>query len=280
MKNSSYTPYQELDNILKNHAFKLKKALKGNFVGVYLQGSLAIGDFDMTSDVDFIVVVNKDLSKKEVEISQKIHDETYKNDNRWVRKLEYSFFPKGKLNEISSPYINGKQNVSEDRKLWYFDNGGKTIQRSDHDNTLVVRWTLREKGIPLIGPDPKKLVKPIDPNNLRKEIKETILGWGKELLQDASRFNNRFYQSYLVLNFSRMLHDMKKGKVSSKLEGINWAKINLDPKWVNLIDYCWKERQDTSISVKQPADPEMFKRSMDFVRYIVNEADKYNIVKN
>jgi predicted nucleotidyltransferase len=31
-----------------------KEALGDNYVGMYIQGSLAVGDFDMTSDVDFI----------------------------------------------------------------------------------------------------------------------------------------------------------------------------------------------------------------------------------
>ena len=61
-----YTPYKELDIVLEDYAQKLNHALKGNLVGVYLQGSLAIGDFDMTSDVDFVVnpvvVVTPDLS--------------------------------------------------------------------------------------------------------------------------------------------------------------------------------------------------------------------------
>ncbi|MFH1971799.1 MAG: aminoglycoside adenylyltransferase domain-containing protein [Patescibacteria group bacterium] len=280
MKESIHTPYKELDIVLENYTLKLKETLKHNLVGVYLQGSLAIGDFDMTSDVDFMVVINDELSDKEVKLIQKIHDDVYKQDYRWVKRLEYSFFPKEKLNEISSPFENGKENNSEDRKLWYFDNGSKKIEKSDHDNTLVVRWTVREKGFALFGPDPKEFINPVNPNDLRREIKETMLGWGKQLLKDASPYKNRFYQSYLVLNFSRMLHDLYMGKVSSKLEAMRWAKLNLDSKWLNLIDFCWEERQDTSISVKQPAKDEVFKRSLEFVAYTLEKAEKFIMCNN
>src|SRR5215207_11385046 len=44
----------------------------------------------------------------------------------------------------------------------------------------------------------------------------------------------------------------------------------IDPKWIPLIDFCWQERQDTSIPIHQPADPEVFRQSMEFVGYAAN----------
>ena len=41
-----------------------------NFVGLYLLGSLAVGDFDLTSDVDFMIVTKSELSHGEVELVQ------------------------------------------------------------------------------------------------------------------------------------------------------------------------------------------------------------------
>jgi hypothetical protein len=263
---SSKTPYPELDHVLTELAMKLQDTLGNNFVGMYLQGSLAIGDFDLTSDIDFIVVTNNDLSDTEVQGVQKVHTFMYNQNNRWVKRLEYSFFPKRILNELSSPYANGRRNNLPERELWYFDNGHSTIARSDHCNTLVTRWTVREKGISVSGPDSISLFDPISADELRKEIRDTLVGWGEELLQNPEPYRNRFYQSYLVLNYARMLHDLHEGKVGSKLAGITWAKLNLDPQWTELIDYCWMERQDTSISVKQPSTSEVFERSFREVK--------------
>lgn len=271
------TPYPELDNILTDLAVKLRDALGKNFVGMYLQGSLAIGDFDLTSDVDFIVVTNDDLSDTEAQEVQKVHTLTYNQNNRWVKRLEYSFFPKQKMREHSSPYTNGIRTTTDKRNLWYFDNGHLTIERSDHCNTLVTRWTVREKGTPVLGPSPKSLIDFISADELRKEIRDTLVGWGEELLINPEPYRNRFYQSYLVLNYARMLHDLHEGKVGSKLAGITWAKANLDPQWIELIDYCWMERKDTTISVKQPAVSEMFEKSLQFVSYVVEQGNRYII---
>ena len=42
------TDYPELDKVFYELAEAYKKALCYNFVGLYIQGSLAVGDFDMT----------------------------------------------------------------------------------------------------------------------------------------------------------------------------------------------------------------------------------------
>jgi predicted nucleotidyltransferase len=41
---------------IDSHARTLCEVLADNFVGLDVLGSLAIGDFDLTSDVDFMVV--------------------------------------------------------------------------------------------------------------------------------------------------------------------------------------------------------------------------------
>ena len=92
MNAEKITKYPELDGVLRDHAERLQETLGDFLVGVYLVGSLAIGDFDLTSDIDFIVVTSDELSESQVQQVQSVHDRTYGQDNRWVKHLEYSFF--------------------------------------------------------------------------------------------------------------------------------------------------------------------------------------------
>lgn len=271
------TPYLELDDVLNNLASRLHDTLGDTFVGLYLQGSLAIGDFDLTSDIDFLIIIAGELTDEQVKLVQDVHNQAYSQENRWVKRLEYSFIPVDTLGVYSSPFNDDGQLNSNNQKFWYFDNGHKDIEQSDHCNTLVTRWTLREKGIAVIGPDIKSLTVPIPPNELRKEIKGTMLGWAEIIHADPDSVRNRFYQSYLVLNYARMLHNLIEGRVDSKLKGAEWAKQNLDPKWIPLIDYCWEERKDTEIHISQPANPEIFDQALAFVQYVVDQAKSYNI---
>jgi predicted nucleotidyltransferase len=273
----SLTPYSELDATLKGHAEVLKEVLRENFTGFYLIGSLAIGDFDLTSDIDFIVVTERQLSGTEVKEVQKAHLDTCNQDTRWVKHLEYSFFPKPMLLKNSSRYTEEGPNTAEDRDLWYFNNGSKTIEKSGHDNTLVTRWTLREKSVAVLGPEPATFMQRIEPNELRREIRDDLINWGKEIEQFSSIHFNRFHQAFFVLNSCRVLRDLYEGRVTSKLDGVKWAKDRLDPKWIPLIDFCWQERQDTSISIHQPADPEVFRQAMEFVGYAAKLGRDYQL---
>ena len=69
------TPYLRLDEVLADYAKRSLDALRDNSVGLYLLGSLAIGDFDLTSDVDFVIVTQNELSDDEVDLVHSCHTE-------------------------------------------------------------------------------------------------------------------------------------------------------------------------------------------------------------
>jgi predicted nucleotidyltransferase len=236
---------------------------------MYLLGSLAIGDFDSTSDIDFVVVTTDEMSESQVDRVQSVHDETYGQENRWVKHLEYSFFPLNILRQPSSPFSHDGRVEDRNRELWYFEHGSPKIERSEHDNSLVSRWTLREKGVTVVGPEPSSLLDSVSPNALRAEIRDSLVGWGEELFEDAEPFRNRFFQAFIVLHYCRMLQDLNEGRITSKREGAEWAKSNLDPKWISLIEYCWNDRQDSEIHISQPAVPEIFDEVLAFIEYAV-----------
>ena len=271
------TDYPELDTVFYELAESYKEALGVNFVGLYIQGSLAVGDFDMTSDVDFEVIINRELTSEELDKIQKVHTRVRNRESRWVQHLEYSFFPLPKFREHSSRYEHGKINDSEERKLWYFDNGARTMEKSDHDNTLVVRWEVREKGITVLGPDPKTLIDPITSNDLRREIQEFHIGWTPGFIGNPDPWENRFYQVYFVLHFCRALQDLEEGRITSKKEAMEWAKKNLDPKWHDLIDYSWNERKDEHISIHQSANHQRWIETLEFAKYALEKVKEFRI---
>lgn len=272
------TPYLRLDEVLIKYAHLSRDVLGGNFVGLYLLGSLAIGDFDLTSDVDFMVVTQNELSDDEFDRLQSAHIEFVAQDTRWVKHLEYSLFSRRKLAAKSSPYLaDGRRHHLDDRQLWYFDNGARTAIRSDHDNTLVSRWTLRYRSRAVLGPEPATFAPVVTADELRHEIRSSMLGWEQLVIDDASPFDNRFHQVFLVLNNCRALQDLHEGKITSKKDGIGWAKLHLDSRWHPLIDYCWQERQDTGIHVSQPADPEAFRQTIAFMKYTARLAEAYQL---
>ena len=253
------TPYPDLNAVLRELVESIQAILGKNFVAACLQGSFAIGDFDEHIDVDFTIALEQELSPKQVDALQVMHGRIYDLDCPWAQHLEGSYFPREILRQTSQC----------GRKLWYLDNGSRSLIQSDHCNTIVVRWTVRHHGISLAGPDPAVLVDPIPVAALRQEILETIHNWGHQILAEPERYNNRFYQSFIVLSYCRMLHDLQAGSIGSKRTGAEWAKANLDTSWAGLIDRTWAGRPNPERSVRQPADPQDFQSTLAFVGYCI-----------
>lgn len=259
------TPYQELNEVLEELVSRLEDNLGQNFIGAYLQGSFAVGDFDEYSDVDFVVALEDDLSSQQVDALQVMHDEVYHFGLEWAKHLEGSYFSIDVLRDFES----------RGQDLWYLDHGARSLIRSDHCNTLLVRWIVREKGVILAGPPPKTLVDPIPTEMLREEIFEALMTWGQQILDDPAPWSNRFYQGFIVLNYCRMLHDLHRGYPGSKREGAEWAKRNLGSSWSPLIEDAWGCRPDPATKVKQPADPEAYEMTLRFVEYVMKRSKRF-----
>jgi hypothetical protein len=259
------TPYNELNEVLEELVSRIRKILGDKFIGALLQGGFALGGFDEHSDVDFIVVIEDELSSREVDRLQVMHDQVYDLGPEWAKHLEGSYFPREVLRQITS--------VGTD--LWYLDHGARSLVRSNHCNTIVVRWIVRENGISIAGPPPKTLIEPIPTEKLRTEIFETMAKEGRHILNQPNNYSNRFYQGFIVLNFCRMLHDLIRGYPGSKREGAAWAKASLDPEWSDLIDNAWNCRPDPARQVRQPADPEAFSRTLLLLKHIMDESKRH-----
>lgn len=260
------TPYHDLNRVLGEMVGALQTLLGEDFLGAYLQGSFAVGDFDLHSDVDFIVVIEHDLPEPEVCLLQDLHARLYNLRSRWAKHLEGSYFPREILGQPPSPGDT----------LWYLDNGWSRLIRSDHCNTLLVRSIVREQGITLAGPSPETLLEPIAADALRREIYGTMNTWGQEILNDPETINNRFCQPYAVLSYCRMLHDLHSGQAGSKLAGAEWIIYRgLAKEWDGLIERSWARRSNPANWVGLPADPGDFEATLTFIGHIMELSHEF-----
>ena len=252
------TPYPDLNDVLDELVARVRGALGGAFVGAYLQGSFAAGDFDVHSDVDFAVVTEAEPEGESLAALRAAHAAIYDSGPEWARHLEGSYFPRETLN--SAEAVNAEP-------LWYLDNGSRSLVRSTHCNTWVVRWVLHEHGIALAGPDARTLFDPVPADVLRAEVRDVMRDWAAELFADPARLDTRWYQPFAVISYCRMLQTLATGTVRSKTEGVRWALGALDPRWAPLIRQAWAERPDPSLKARLPADPDALRETRAFLRY-------------
>lgn len=280
------TPYADLNAVLAYLVEGAQRLLGDNFVGAYLQGSFAVGDATEFSDCDFIIVTARDLAPDELAPFQAlhaaIHDLPYAY---WRSGLEGSYVPTSILRRWSAeprdppgeprPSDWGDPGLSgappRAYPFWYLDHGAKSLVRSEHDNSHVVRWCLREKGVTLAGPPPRELVDPVAPAALRAEIRHTM---DLSLLLNLEPMSLVAWQAFWVGLFCRMLHTLSTGAVWSKKASMAWAVGALDPKWRGLIERAAAVRKGDAAQSGQPADPAEVEATRAFALYARDFAEK------
>ena len=280
------TPFPELNAVLAHLVTETRRLLADNFVGAYLQGSFAVGDADRYSDCDFIVVTRRDVRPDELTPFQALHASIHElPDNPWRNQLEGSYAPAAILKRWSTtprdppgeargddwgdPGMSGSP--ARAYPFWYLDHGAKTLVRSEHDNSQVVRWSLREKGVALAGPDPKQLVDPVTPDALRAEVRHTM---DLAARLDLEPMHLAAWQVFWVGLYCRMLHTLVTGKVGSKPASLSWAQGALDPAWAGLIGRAKALRKGMP-EAAAPADPDDVAATRAFVRYAQEWAEHW-----
>jgi len=261
------TPVDSLNRVLDDLTRSVRSILGSDLVGVYLQGSFGLGGWDEDSDVDFAVVMKEDLSEPALSQLQDMHGRIFDLPIPWAQHLEGSYFPQSLL----------KDDDPQHTELWYLDNYHRLMVRSDHDNTRVVRWVLREYGIPLYGPAPQELVNVISPQALCAEVRQVALDWAEEVRSGRYTINNRWAQPFAVISYCRMLHTLSTGRIWSKPAGAAWGIQNLEKKWVGLIERALADRPNPTLKYTLPADPQEVSATLVFIDYAAGLAQRGGI---
>ena len=260
MKRISPTPYPEVNEILSLLFSNVEKILDDQFVGMYLFGSLANGDFDNYSDIDVLVVTDGEISSTMFSDLQKLHASLNKlDDSPWAIQLEVSYIPRNALRRFDPA----------DKLHPHMDRGsGEILHMMSHESDWIVqRHMLREHGVVITGLDLRKLIDPVSSAELKRAVADVLPLWVDPILDDPSQIRKRGYQSFCVLSLCRMLYTLNQGQILSKVTAAQWAMDHLDPKWKALIKRAWIGRQNPNLE----ADPEDIHETLDMMRYTLQQ---------
>jgi hypothetical protein len=259
--NPTPTPFLELNDLLGELTDRAAEILGDNFVGAYLQGSFAVGDADLHSDCDFLIPVCRPITPDQEARLRALHDQIPTRPGHWTQHLEGSYPNKDELRTLGGL----------GRPWLYIDHGWREMQWSTHCNTEVVRWSLRECGVTLTGPDPKALVDPVGPEVLRARMREDA----RTFLPDLFSWINldiAWAQRYAVTTLCRILYTFSEGRVTSKKAALLWANGHLDPQWSSLIQQVLDDRR-LGWDPHAPPRPGSVEQTLAFVEYVQRRVD-------
>lgn len=255
MKSINPTPFPEVNAILHELLESIQDILGAHFIGMYLEGSLANGDFDQDSDIDFVAVTDVEVTENFFSALQTMHERIARIDSRWAVQLEGSY--------ISQQGLRRYDNAN-DMHPNIERGSGERLKVTQHEEVWNVhRHILREHGITIIGPAPKTLIDPLTPNDLKQAMLPALNGWATQILNHPKEIRHRGYQSYIVLTLCRILYTLHSGEVASKRKSASWIKETAGKKRKILIDHAWEGRHHPQM----PADMEEIRQTLDFIKY-------------
>jgi len=220
------TPYSDINALLQELLSSVRALLADQFVGLYLYGSLSTGDFDRErSDIDFVVATKDEPSEKAFQELHLMHERLDAGNSKWARKLEGAYIPLGSL----------RRHDPADAPHPFLNEGLFRIERLSSD-WVIQRFVIREHGTVVAGPDPKPLVDPIQPEDLRNAVRAVLREWWLPNIEDPWRLQRRDYQAYAVLTMCRALYTLRHCEIVSKPVSAQWASQTLDRRWMELIE--------------------------------------------
>jgi aminoglycoside adenylyltransferase-like protein len=239
-------PHPEVRALLDELLAGARAILGDRLIGLYVRGSLAIGDFQPDrSDVDFVAVTDGEIVDDGVRGLAALHARLAAGPSRWGDELEGSYVS---LEALRTPGLRAIRHP-------YIDRGTGTLAAIDNEGGYweIQRWLLREHGIAVAGPPLREAIGAVGPERLRAAVVDILCAWWLPMLATPARLAaSRFgYRCYAVLTMCRTLYTLRNGTIATKPVAARWAIATLGPRWTPLIERALARSPDAAPDLEE-----------------------------
>lgn len=254
-----------IENIVTDISHKIKQMLGDNMIGIYLFGSLVLGDFNENfSDIDLMIVLKRDINKGEFEKIkdlQKYISEKYPKFN--ADRLEMIF--------VSMDTINNY--LSKKTYLTAIAPGNPLETIVCKPEFLIYFYIVRNYGETVLGTPKEEVFSEIsitDFVNMSNRVALQNIPYWKESCKQT--LHEQFYS---VITLCRALYIKEIGIYPSKSQAKNWAK-NKYPNFKDIVEYAWNQRGKWEITDK-PNDEHKYQEIIKFFEFAKSELSDLTI---
>ncbi len=243
------TSYPDVNAVLHDFLANLRTILGDHFRGMYLSGSLALGDFAaQRSDIDFVVVTDADLADDLVAALCTLHARFNASNSPWATEVEAAYIPQDALRRYDPSHARHP----------HIERGADETLAMDDLGTdwIIQRFILREHGVVVAGPELRTLIDPVYPDDLRRAVIALMDEWWGTMRDDPAPLLRHHigYQAYAVLTMCRILYTLDFGTVVSKPVAARRAQEVLNVRWAALIEHALAWRKDRQ---SRPSDEDV-----------------------
>lgn len=232
--NNKPTPYKDVNSIVLLLLQKSQEILGENLLAMYLHGSLAVGDFNQKgSDIDFMIVLDKELSDETIQKLREMHGSILKNDSKWAKKIEGSYVQKDLLKSVAPP-----------KTPRAYINGGSFNMYPYGYEWVIEKYVIREQSIVVTGSPPATFIDPVSSEDIRQANSKILHEDWEPMLSESSRLKDDEYQTYAVLTMCRCIYSFSHNEMASKKVAVKWVQKKFS-EWKNLVEVAlnWTSEQ-------------------------------------
>ena len=213
---------QSVHNFMQTYLEQINTNLSKTLIkGVYLYGSIALGAFEEKSDVDFIVLLNRPLNEKEIEMIKDIHTQLSKEDlGSRMDGMYIQATDLGKGNEAMHPYPFCAEGV---------------VRVGHWDINHITWWVLKNHGIVLQGTAIQELQISTEWEDVLETLKYNMNQYWYEKTKEIPDSVPDEVVEFVTTTICRILYSLKYQQIISKREALEKGLSMLPNTWHPLL---------------------------------------------
>ncbi len=238
--------------------------LHDHFYGIYIYGSIVLGGFDeRESDIDILALTHGDLGPPELAQLKALHTQLL-----WAHKL-------GKRLEVL--YIPLYNLGKSDREIAAYPTFqfGKFSPARYAQLSSVTWWTVKTKGIRLLGPERSSLPFEVTWQDVLETMRDNLNdGFWATPTERPYLFLLDGWIVLTVATLCRMLTTIEEGEIVTYLVALKRWRDRLPTRWCPLIDEAWRIRSHLPIPSLYHSRLKRMREVLAFIEYVRERGGK------
>jgi Domain of unknown function (DUF4111) len=204
--------------------------LRAHFYGIYIYGSIALGGFEeeLESDIDILALTHGELATPELAQLKALHAQLLRA-HQLGKRLEVLYIPScnlGKIDREIAPYPSIQH--------------GKFSPARYAELNYVTWWTVKNRGIRLLGPERSALPFEVTWQDVLETMRDNLNGSWAAPTERPYLFLLDGWIVITVATLCRMLTTIEEGEIVTKLVALKCWRDRLPERWHPLIDEVWR----------------------------------------
>ena len=238
--------------------------LHAHFYGIYIYGSIALSGFDeLESDIDILALTHSDLAISELAQLKAIHLHLLRA-HKLGKRLEVLYIPF---------YNLGKS----DREIVAYPTFqfGKFSPARYAQLSSVTWWTVKTKGIRLLGPERSSLPFEVTWQDVLETMRDNLNdGFWATPTERPYLFLLDGWIVLTVATLCRMLTTIEEGEIVTSLVALKRWRDRLPTRWRPLIDEAWRIRSHLRIPSLYYSRVKRMREVLAFIEYVRERGGK------